>query len=340
MENFDDKALQIGNGVQTFSFHRNGDEEGFIRDTDRGFKVLKIFPEFPASYSAVPSAVAVGAFDGVHLGHQKVLSIAADSGFCPVAVTFATHPQASLKRAPPRLSTHAVKRRAMQDAGVQFLLELDFNRYQNCGYTDFFELLREKLNAKLIVCGQSFRFGKGGQGTPKTLAGLCEQSGVRLEVAQGVCVNDQPVSSTAVRFLIASGDIKTANAMLGRPFSFDFTVGQGDRRGRSFSIPTLNQPFPPGFVLPRFGVYVSDTKLNNEWRRSVTNIGIRPTYRTKTPAAETHVLGFCGDVYGQDMEVRLQDYLRPERVFASDEELKAVISKDIEAAANWAANGG
>jgi riboflavin kinase/FMN adenylyltransferase len=139
----------------------------------------------------------------------------------------------------------------------------------------------------------------------------------------------EAVSSTRIRAELARGNLEDANAMLGRPFGYTLEVVEGEHIGRTLGAPTLNQRFPPGFAVPKYGVYASQAFAGGEWRASVTNIGVRPCFGGTQLQSETHILAFAGDLYGVRVPVRLLRYLRGERRFASLEELKEQIGKDI-----------
>jgi riboflavin kinase/FMN adenylyltransferase len=138
------------------------------------------------------------------------------------------------------------------------------------------------------------------------------------------------VSSTRIREALGEGRLADANAMLGRPFGYAFTVTEGERIGRELGAPTLNQQFPPGFAVPKRGVYASQAFVEGAWRASVTNIGVRPCFGGAGLRSETHIMRFMGDLYGQRVPVRLLKYLRGERKFSSLEELKRQIERDIQ----------
>lgn len=144
-----------------------------------------------------------------------------------------------------------------------------------------------------------------------------------------------PVSSTRIRAALEQGRPEEANAMLGRPFCYDFTVVGGDRRGRKLGAPTINQFFPSGFVVPKFGVYASKTLVEGRYHPSVTNIGMRPTIGTQSLRSETYIMDFSGDLYGQNIEVSLLHFLRGEVRFESLDALRAQIAADAQAARNF-----
>ena len=161
---------------------------------------------------------------------------------------------------------------------------------------------------------------------------LCAEREIKITIVDAVEFEDEPVSSSRIRKAIADGDMKSAQLMLGRYFSYDFPVMHGDKRGRILGSPTINQFFTEDFTVPEFGVYASFTKVHGEIYPSVTNIGIRPTIGNSEKRSETHIIGFEGDVYGERPEVFLVEKIRGEMQFSSLEELSNRIAKDREMA--------
>ncbi len=278
------------------------------------------------------TAVALGNFDGVHLGHRRVLRAAAEklcAGLMPLAVVFEPHPLKMLgKPVPELLCEGAIRERLFEEIGVK-LYTLNFVLAKDMDYRDFFkEILLNELNAAFISVGYNYKFGKNRSGDTEKLRELCDEVGIELFVAEEVKLDNINVSSTNIRNAMKNGEITLANRMLGREFSYDFTVVSGDKRGRLLGAPTINQFFPEGFMVPKYGVYASRAFAYGKWYVSVTNIGLRPTVGTNSVRSETCLLGFSGDLYSQNVEVRLVEYLRPEVKFVSFEELKKQIAAD------------
>lgn len=196
-------------------------------------------------------------------------------------------------------------------------------------YDEFFKkYLIEKYNAKALSCGENYTFGARGEGNVEKLKKLCEEYSVELHIAPTQTYNGETVSSTKIRNLLSDGDVRSANAMLGREFSYRSIVVDGDKRGRTLGFPTANQFFPDNFVKLKFGVYASKTVIDGEVYPSVTNIGIRPTVHTERYRSETYIINFQGDIYGKEIEIRLTDFLRPEEKFGSLSELSKAIEHD------------
>lgn len=283
------------------------------------------------------TAVALGSFDGVHRGHQAVISLASafqPKGMLSCVLSFQPHPAAVLGgNAPPALVTPALRCEAYKNAGAQAAYEIDFRSVCDMSPRHFVEdILIGRLNAKAICCGFNFRFGKNGDGTPELLQDLGKEYGLEICIAQHIDYQESPISSTRIRAAVEAGDMVQVNAMLGRPFAYDFEVVMGDQRGRTLGSPTINQEFPENFVLPRFGVYAGRALVDGQWKCAVVNFGIRPTFSLPRPRSEAYILDYSGDLYGHNIKVELLKYLRGEMKFNGIEGLKRQIGIDAIAA--------
>lgn len=293
---------------------------------------MKVYTQL--KHAAGPSSVALGFFDGVHIGHAAVISQAAAGkarGLSPAVFTFGQSPQAFLSgENPGRLMTDSMKERILEQLGVQALYIAEFCTLKDMSPQDFVkEILVERLCAKEIFCGFNFHFGAGGAGDAHTLEMIARGYGIPVKTVPPVLYSGVPVSSTRIRTALRQGDAESAGAMLGRPFSFDFTVAHGNRLGRKMETPTFNQPFPEGFILPRFGVYATAVEIGGALRCGVTNIGVKPTVGSACPLAETWLPDYeCGELYGKQVEVRLLRFLRPEQKFSGVGELQRAIRRD------------
>lgn len=274
-------------------------------------------------------AIALGTFDGLHLGHMRVLEGTKQFGFLPSALLFSEHPAKALcGKMPPILITNRKRDVLLQEMGVE-PLKMDFQEIMSLSAREFVEeILLTRFHAGAVCCGENYTFGKDRAGTPDVLQSLCAEFGIQLFVAPTAEVLGAPVSSTRIRGFLQNGDIASANALLGRCFSYAFEVVHGDERGRLLHFPTINQFFPAGFIIPKYGVYASQVYVDGKYHAAVTNIGVRPTIGTETVRSETCILGFSGDLYGQYTEVELLSYLRSERKFDSLDALRAAIQKD------------
>ncbi len=281
------------------------------------------------------TAVALGSFDGLHTGHMSVIACALsfkECGLSPLVMLFDSHPLKTLSgKAPAEILQPSLRNEILADRGVGTAV-ISFEEIKNLSPREFFtEILLGKLNAGAVCCGNNYRFGKNGAGTIEELQSLCAEFNIELKVSPEIMCDGFPVSSTRIRKAIESGDIPLANAMLGREFRYKYTVVSGDRRGRLMGAPTINQHFSDNFVIPKIGVYSSVTIVDGIEYPSVTNIGLRPSFANEDLRSETCILGFSGDLYGHDIEVRLLQYLRGEMKFDSMDSLGAQIKQDAEA---------
>ncbi len=282
-------------------------------------------------------ALALGTFDGLHRGHLNVLNEAkafAFEGFVPAMLMFDTHPQSILKGiSPPLLITKEDKEDFAKQNGV-LPVHISFEDIRNLSPEEFLrDILIKKYNVGAVVCGENFLFGKDGGGNSKILCELCEKYGVIYKMAQSIEYKGEMISATRIREALSMGDIKTANEMLGRKFSYDFLVVEGNKIGKKIlGFPTINQHFPTGFINLKHGVYASQSTVDGKIYPSVTNFGCHPTIGGDKVLSETCILGFEGDLYYQKIRVELLDFIREEKKFNSKDELKAQIDADSKSA--------
>ena len=278
------------------------------------------------------TAVALGNFDGMHVGHMAVLEAAKSfesEGLLPVAVLFDEHSlKAITGKAPAMLMTVTERNRIINENGLR-IETLVFNEIRDLSPSAFVEkILVGRLGAAAVCCGYNYRFGKGASGTAQTMSEICGRLGLKCRVSGEVDVDRCAVSSTKIRGFIENGEIEKANKMLGRPFGFSSRVIDGDKRGRVLGFPTINQIIPEELAMPRFGVYQSVVTVNGEKYKGVTNVGRRPTVGTEKILSETHILDFDRDIYGENVDVRLIKFIRPEKKFSSFDELARQIKSD------------
>lgn len=285
-------------------------------------------------YEKIPklknTAVALGCFEGVHLGHQQVINNAISSKsdlLYSVILSFSDDiPYKSDSR---HIITFDDKCRIFSDMGTDSLIIPTFSSISEYSPEDFFkEILISRLDAKLITCGENYHFGKYAAGDTDKLRSLCREYGVDCKVISPVKFDGEIISSSRIRRELSNGNMKAAEKMLGRLFSYDFEVVSGRHLGRTLGTPTINQYFPENFVIPMYGVYASVTEINGRCYHSVTNIGVKPTVGSDKPLSETWIPEFSGDLYGRRIRVSLVQYMRGEHKFASVEELKQAILKD------------
>lgn len=280
-----------------------------------------------------PSAVALGFFDGLHLGHIEVIKhTLLRDGLCPVVFTFngKTLLPKFKEHSGHYIITHEQKIAIFEKIGVEYIFAPDFNDVKNYTAEEFVrKILKELLSASLVVCGYDFRFGKGGEGDPEMLKKLCASYGIDCEVIPAVSVDGENVSSTVIREKIKRGDISEANKCLGYEFSYYLPVIEGKQLGRTMGFPTINQHIPDYMVKPKNGVYKSWTVAEGKTYRSITNIGVKPTVSDNGETVmETHIIGYSGNLYGKNIQVALREYLRPEKKFGNLDELKIQLESD------------
>jgi riboflavin kinase/FMN adenylyltransferase len=280
-------------------------------------------------------SVALGIFDGVHLGHQCVIGKALsyrERGLKPAVFTFSVEDM-EFKHG-HRLNyiiDNASKLEILKSMGVESIVCPNFNEVHNMSGEDFArDVLHTQMHAKVVTCGKKFRFGKGASCGTDDLKTFGDRYGFSVEIVEPILFGDSLVSSSVIRGLISSGDIKTANRLLGHDYTINGVVVHGNALGRTIGIPTINQRFGTRQVIPKFGVYSSSVVVDGIAYKSMTNIGVKPTISSDNiPVAETHIVGYTGDLYGREVRVSLRDYIRPEKRFDSLEELKLAINNDI-----------
>lgn len=292
------------------------------------------------TYGASPperTAVALGYFDGLHLGHIGVIGAALSQreshGLKPAVFTFNCDTTLPKFKSPEDIISFENKRELLAKAGVEYIYAPDFAKVCTLTDEDFVKkILRDTLNAGYACCGRNFRFGLGGAGTPERLRIIGAKYGIRAEIVEDVCLDGELISSTKIRELIRSGEMEQANRLLGYEWQFTLPVIHGAELGRTIDFPTINQILPETNVVPRFGVYQSFVNVHGRNYRGITNIGIRPTLEdSRGVICETHILNFSGELYGEKIAVSLVRFIRPERKFKDFNELKAQIERDIKA---------
>ncbi|MBQ7045272.1 MAG: bifunctional riboflavin kinase/FAD synthetase [Clostridia bacterium] len=282
------------------------------------------------------NALALGTFDGLHKGHMSVVKAAISSGLRSIAVIFADPPAASLlNKKHANILDPLKKIELLKNEGINEVEVLEFKRVKDLSAQQFLEYLNNKYAPKKICCGFNYTFGKEKSGNVHTLKLFCKENNIELFVAEEVKVGDTTVSSSLIRGFIQNGEVNKANSYLLVPFGFKAQVTHGDERGRTIGFPTINQIYPENLVLARFGVYASRCIIDGKEYKSVTNIGLRPTFKNDYVTAETHILNFSGDAYGQNISIILDSFLRDEIRFDNIEQLKNQINIDIKTA-----NGG
>lgn len=307
-------------------------------------EVIQIQLETMANQSfAEPVALAMGNFDGVHYGHQKVLKIcvekAREKGLIPSVLTFFPHPSRVIpsKRKAQLLYPKARKYKYMAELGIERVYELRFEQsLADLEPQAFIDQILRKLNAKHLVAGFDFCFGHFGQGKFMQFDAY-KHDGMTYTVVEETQYLSEKVSSTRIRACILEGAFELAMHLLGRPFSSTAIVVTGDQRGRIIGFPTANLVIPSHFVVPTPGIYIVYAKVGGQYYQGVCNIGFRPTFYRKQeePLIEVHLFDLNKDVYGEEMEVFWIERIRDERKFDGTDALKAQIDLDKQYAINY-----
>jgi riboflavin kinase/FMN adenylyltransferase len=292
-------------------------------------------------------AVALGNFDGVHLGHRAVISRAVEEarsrGVRSVAATFDPHPRAVLRpgEEPKLLTTPDVREEALLGCGVDEVRNIRFDRDLSRKSPGEFvhDVLVGELGAGVVVVGENFRFGHKAAGDFEDLRRHMSETGGEA-VAVPILALGEDVSSSRIRAMISDGALREAAKLLGRPFSLRGEVVVGDGRGRTIGFPTANVLTDPRVLVPALGVYAGYVTLENERYPACTNVGVAPTFDRHERKVEAHLLDYDGDLYGKTVDVSFVERLRPEKRFSGIEELKTQISHDVEEARRLLASAG
>ncbi len=287
----------------------------------------------------IKRAIALGFFDGVHIGHAALLERtkqrAREIGAVPSVLSFDVHPDTLVFGTPVPLINSAIGREDIirREFGIQNVVFLHFNRtMMQMDWVDFIESLIRELNIGWIVVGHDFCFGYKGQGTAERLKAYCEGHGLGCDIIPPVRLDGQIVSSTRIRKLIEDGDMEQARRWLGHPHMLSDTVHSGYHLGQKMGAPTINMYFPEGVIVPRHGVYATKVVLEDGSSHvAVTNVGVRPTVSEgEHVSVESHLLDYSGNLYGRQARVEFYAFLRPETRFDDVEALGEQIHRDAE----------
>jgi len=274
----------------------------------------------PAELARRPRAVAIGTFDGVHVGHRAVVAAAVAAGPLPTVVTFHPHPREVLGYQVSLLATLERRLELLAELGVEETLVVEFTPQVAALEPEaFVRSYLAPIGTELVAAGEAFRFGRGRRGD----LALLERLGIAVRVVPQL----EGVSSTAIRRLVAAGEVRAAAPLLGRPVEVEGTVVAGDARGGTLGYPTANLRTDPALLVPAHGIYAGAAR----GRRAAVSIGVNPHYGGAERRIEAFLLDFAGDLYGERLVVELWERLRDERAFASEEELVAQIGRDVAA---------
>lgn len=309
---------------------------------------MRLFHGTDNAEIARPSVLTLGVFDGLHLGHQLIMRTvverarAADA--VPTVITFEPHPRAVLHpdSAPPLLQTFDQKIEALGVLGIEQTIVIHFDQaFAQIRAQDFLrDVVVDRLHAKEVYLGRGFAFGHNREGNIELLRQVSDRLGFLADEVPEVCLRGRRVSSSRIRELLQNGQVNLARRMLGRPYGVEGRVVRGAERGVTLGFPTANL-HPQNRVIPRGGVYVTATLIDGQWRRSVTNIGMRPTFESGADTSvETFVMNWSGDLYGDVVRVRFLHRLRDEKKFNSVDELRSQIECDVTRAEKFFARAG
>ena len=280
--------------------------------------------------------LTIGVFDGVHLGHQYLISQLTEhtrrQNLLSGVVTFRQHPREVLSPQTklPYLTSLAEKVSLLKNEGVDAVITLSFTReLARLSVRQFVSLLKKYLRMRGLIIGPDFALGRNREGNADTLRKLGQDMSFRVTVIPPVRVNDEMVSSTAIRDALADGDMKKVASLIGRSFSLQGRVTTGVGRGSELGFPTTNLDIDPKQALPAEGVYATWAHIDDKAYQSMTNIGRRPTFGGNGRTVETYILNYQGNLYGRELKIDIVERLRGEKRFDTVEELKKQIAEDV-----------
>lgn len=305
---------------------------------------MRIFLEITNDRIETPTVLTFGVFDGLHLAHQRIMSRVVERaralGLPATVVTFDPHPRAVLhpQTAPPLLQTFEQKMEGIERLGIDQTVVLNFSHELSQVTAEEFLLkfIFGRLDAHEVYLGQGFAFGHNREGRFELLSLIAERVGCVAEEVPEVVIRNHRISSTTIRRLLAAGRVNLARRMLGRPYGIESRVIEGRKVGKAeLKYATANLK-PHNTVIPANGVYITLTLLEGSWRRSITNVGNRPTFGGEPElTVETHVMDFDSDLYGEKIRVRFLHRLRGEKKFESIDALRAQIDSDYDRAVRY-----
>ena len=281
-------------------------------------------------------AVALGCFDGVHMGHMQVLNemktVARRLGLPTCVFAFDQPPKNFfVPDSVPVITSKQEKLKIFRSLDIDTALCIPFDEKMVSVTADAFvkDVLIDKLGAAHVVCGYNYAFGQNAKGSPSLIKEICEPLGVGVTVVGDFSKDGVTVSSSLIRTLVSNGQVEDAQKYLGRPYSITSTVVDGQHLARRLGFPTVNLLPDISRLIPRYGVYVTAISVDGQKEYGITNVGMRPTVDTKILCAETHLFDFDGDLYGKELCVEFLHFIRGEKKFDSVEEMAVQIREDI-----------
>ncbi len=296
-------------------------------------KIYRSIAEIPED-TLPRTAVALGLFDGVHLGHRAVISAVTaqkKNGLVPAVFTFSTHNSAPYSKGKLLyICTDSDRLSLFESLGVEIVFMPEFEEIKAQTASEFVEdTLAGRFKAGFVSCGFNFHFGAYGVGNTDILLQQCAARGIGVNVSDPLCADGGTISSTRIRKLILSGDMETAKDLLGAAYFISATVVRGQMLGRKLGFPTANQEIASNRVIPKYGVYLTAAEINGKCYPSITNVGVKPTIAgDRRPLAETHILDFNDILYGKTIKVSFIRFMREEKKFADLAALKMQIESD------------
>jgi riboflavin kinase/FMN adenylyltransferase len=309
---------------------------------------MKVFHGTDNAGIARGTVLTLGVFDGLHLGHQRIMQTVVESanviGAVPTVITFDPHPRAVLhpENAPPLLQTLDQRLANFEVLGIRQTIVIRFDKEFAATDAEAFlrDVVHERLQAREVFLGKGFFFGKNRGGNIELLREMSRRLGFFADEVPEVRLRGTRISSSKIRQLLADGKVNLARRMLGRPYGVEGQIIHGLQRGRTIGFPTANL-HPHNRVIPKYGVYATATLIEGKWRRSITNVGIRPTFDdNQNPSIESYIFDFDGDLYGDVLRVRFLHRIRDERKFGGIDELKSRIEKDTNHALDYFSHEG
>jgi len=301
---------------------------------------MKIINDLENNFNLEKSAVTIGTFDGLHTGHEEIIQMlktkAGEQKLSSVVVTFFPHPRTVVNHGYDLklLTPLEEKKKLFEDLGIDYLYIIAFTKeFSRKTYKDFFDdVLLASVNTKYLVIGYDHKFGKGRDGNINNLKEYTKQNNIGMTIVGPKEIDNTTVSSTKIRNALLSGDVETANKMLGRFYQLSGVVVKGAKRGRTLGFPTANLGVrDDNKLIPKNGVYFVRVTLNNLQLYGVANIGLRPTFNNaREPITEVHILDFDNKIYGEKILIEFIERIRDEKKFSSKEELEDNIKIDVE----------
>lgn len=283
------------------------------------------------------TAIALGNFDGIHIGHQELIKNmikkSKELGLKSSLLLFKSHTKSIIdKNKPNVITSNEQKLKIAKNLGIDIVYLLDFNEevMKLSGQKFIKDIILDKMNGKLLVVGFDYRFGYKALGDAKYLVDIGNKNNIDVIVQSPVCKNDEVISSTIIRKLIIDGKMKNVSGLLGRPYSIIGEVIQGSNRGNKLGFPTANINPIDNYVIPKTGVYVTNSIIDNKKYISATNIGYNPTFNENILKIETYIIGFEENIYGKFFEIEFIDFLRDDIKFNNINDLINQMKLDID----------